>query len=311
MDNDTKLEHFKNYQRLQRKRKRTQKEDEMLHSYRILEGGGFFDSIKKGIGKVVNKVKDITSFAPRQSFSPADKKVLDTYGMKQIQEIKVVRTPLSKWIDKIINWASFGKFQKEASARGYDDLFHLYMLIFVDGAPQPILYEKNSTPRITFDIPTDKYINANTQMIMVPLPSGSQLTLSQLVSNAQTDMGADYWKYSMSKLNCQDFISRTLKASNLLTPQAQSWIVQNVLDIGKTIHPIVRAGFQKLTDLDAYGRKVLGRGFDWTNLPPIVHLALRNPEITRGIGKALGDVAKTVGDSLTDGIGATFMDILA
>jgi hypothetical protein len=64
----------------------------------------------------------------------------------------------------------------------------------------------------------------------------------------------------MDNLNCQDFIARTLKASNLLTPEASEWIVQNILDIGKTIHPIIRGAFQKLTDLDAYGRKVLGKG---------------------------------------------------
>jgi hypothetical protein len=45
-----------------------------------------------------------------------------------------------------------------------------------------------------------------------------------------------------------------------------------------------------------------------TNLKPLYNLAKQNPEITKGIGKAIGSVAKNVGDSLTDGIGSAFID---
>ena len=206
-------------------------------------------------------IKDIFSFKTRQSFSSADQKVLNMYGDKKIIEIKVVRTPIQKWIDTIIKIASFGRFQKEAQKKGYDELMHLYMLIFVEGLEdQPILFEKNSTPRLTLDIPKDKYINDQTQSINIPIPTGKDITLKELISNAQTNMGETFWKYSWNQLNCQDAIARTLKASGLLTPESEKFIIQDVLNIGRTLHPVVQKGFQLITDTDAYIRKILGKG---------------------------------------------------
>lgn len=257
MDNDTKRKHYNEYLRLQRKRKRTQDEERKLQSYKTLDGGGFFDTIKK----VALKVKDVlTPFSARTSFSPTDQKVLDMYGNRRIEQIKVIRTPIEKWINTVVNVASLGQFNPAAKKLGYDNLFHLYMLIFVEGLQQPILYEKNSTPRITTDIPKEKYINSQTQQIRVPISLTSQLTLKQFITNAQNFMKGEYWKYTFNKLNCQDFIARSLEGNQLLTPEAKSWIVQDIQTVGKTLNPVVQSAFQKLTDLDAYGRKILGRG---------------------------------------------------
>lgn len=258
MDYDTKVKHLKIYQKLQSKKKRTARDEQMLHSYQVLDGGGLFDSLKQGVSKVASKLKDITSFSSRKAFSPADQKLIDTYGDKKITEIKVIRTPINSMVDTIIRIASFGRFQREAKTKGYDQFFHLYMLIFVEGLDKPILSEKNSTPRFTFDIPKNRYINSDTQMILVPLIK--DITLKELISNAQQSMGDTYWRYTYNQFNCQDYVARTLKASGLLTAEAQKWIVQDVLSIGKTLHPLIQKAFQGVTDLDAYGRKILGKG---------------------------------------------------
>lgn len=258
MDYDTKVEHLKTYQKLQRKKRRTPREEQMLHSYKILEGGGLFDSIKAGVSKVASKIKDITSFAPRKAFSPADQKLIDTYGGRKITEIKVVRTPINRVVNAIIQMSSGGRFQAEAKRKGYDDFFHLYMLIFVEGLDKPILAEKNETPRYTLDVPANRYINSNTQLIIIPITK--DITLKELIDNSVQNMGDSFWKYSYNQLNCQDFVARTLKASGLLTADAQKWIVQDVLNIGRTLHPVVAKALQGITDILSYGRKVLGKG---------------------------------------------------
>jgi len=260
MDNITKKKHYDRYILLQNKPKKTKKDLILINHYKTLEGGGFFDSIKSLISSGVNKAKQIFSSAPRQGFSDADEKVLQQLGSRQITEIKIVRTPIASWINSIIKWGSGGKFQQQAQARGYDDLFHLYALIFVENFQKPILYEKNSTPRLTLDIPQDKYINADTQVIQIPIPR--TLSLATFINQAIGYMGQDYWKYSMGQFNCQDFISRSLQASGLLTDYSKKWIVQDVLDIGKTLPSLLQRGFQGLTDLDAWGRKVLGKGLE-------------------------------------------------
>lgn len=258
MDDDMKNKHYNEYLRLQRKRKRTEDDEQKLQSYQTLDGGGFFDVIKK----ISLKVKDVlTPFSTRASFSPADQKVLDLYGNRRIEQIKVIRTPIQKWINTVVNVASFGQFNPAAKRQGYDSLFHLYILFFVEGLQNPILYEKNSTPRITIDIPKEKYINSQTQQIRVPISLNSQLTLKQFITNAQLFMKGEYWKYTFDKLNCQDFIARSLEGNQLLNPEAKNWIVQDIATIGKTLSPVVQSAFQKLTDLDAYGRKIIGRGF--------------------------------------------------
>ena len=231
----------------------TKDEEDSLRKYHQLLGAGFFDDLISGIKKRF-------AFGTRKEFSPADKKVLEENKGKKIVEIKIVRTPLMKAIDTLIDMASGKKFKKVA---GFDQLFHLFMLIFLEDGTK-LLYEKNSTPRITVDIPSGKEFSKDSRAIVVA--EGANLpTLGEFIGKAQALMGDDYWKYSINKLNCQDFIARSLQANGLLNEEDKAFIVQNIQEASKTVHPLIQSAFQKVTDLDAWFRKITGRGLENRN----------------------------------------------
>ena len=196
---------------------------------------------------------DLTDYINvRQDFSPTDKKVLNKYGNYSIDKLVVVRTPINKAIDTAINVLSLGKFKKNVKG---DEIYHLYLLIYLKGINTPLLFEKNDTPRLTTTVPSE---TEKTQKMEVN--NVSNLTLNQFINNAIRLQGAKFWKYSFNTLNCQQQINASLKASNLLTPELTSFIMQDVTQATKTLNPLIQKGFQAVTDISAIGRRILGLG---------------------------------------------------
>jgi len=244
--------HFEQMMKLAHKDPKTltEKEGMLLKHYHSLLGGGFFSDL-------IDKLKKRFSSAPRETFSPADDAILKEKGNQKIVEIKIVRTPLHKKIQTIINIGTLGK-AKEA----YDELFHLFLIIFLEDGTK-LLYEKNSTPRLTTEIPPKQDFSKDSKSLVVQIPK--DLTLAQFIDNSQKAMGADFWVYDLEKLNCQNFVQRSLQANGLLTEEDQKFIVQDVSELSKSTHPILKSIFRKATDLDAWFRKITGRGLENRN----------------------------------------------
>ena len=154
---------------------------------------------------------------------------------------------------------TFGKFQ-EIAKKKYDDVFHLYIEIYLKDIPNaPLIFEKNSTARLTNKVPklTDK-----SETMEVEGVESKKLTLKMFFDNAIRFMGNDFWIYKFDSLNCQDEIKRTLDANGLLTSELNTFILQDMTDAVKTLGSATKTGFQALTDTDAIFRKFTGRGLN-------------------------------------------------
>lgn len=248
-----KIRHWKRYRTLEKKIKSnkgiSEKEAGDVIAYRRLHGAGFFDSIK-------NKVKDF--FSTRKDFSNADRKTYEANKDKRIVKMMVVRTPLSWFSQTFADIASFGTFSDQAKKLGYDRVYHLYSLIYLEGVEQPILYEKNETVVLRFGSPSTGKDTQMKEVQGIPM----DMTLGKFVTNAQKQMGdEEYWHYTFEKQNCQRFLMLNLKANNLLTPELEKFILQDASQLLAKA-PIASKFAQGMAETSAFLRKLTGRGLD-------------------------------------------------
>jgi hypothetical protein len=175
-------------------------------------------------------------------YSTTVKQALDQYGNDVISSIIIVRTPLAKAIDAIINIGSLGKSNKLKSKENYDNLFHLNVLI--NGK---YTLEKNEI--INFqkgDTRTDK----SETMDVNPIPSG--LSINMLLSNTKKKQGAKYYRYSASSNNCQDFISAMFSSNGMADSRYIEFIKQDTESIFKN-NATLRKIANNATDAAAIG----------------------------------------------------------
>ena len=248
-----KLYHWKRYRTLERKAKEegiNEEEAKDVIAYRTLHGGGFFDSIK-------SKVKDF--FSTRKDFSDADKKTFAENKDKRIKKMMIVRTPLSWFSKTFADIVSLGTFSEQTQRLGYDRVYHLYSLIYLEGIEQPIMYEKNETVVLRFGSPsTDQYTQMK-EVQNIPV----DMTLGKFVQTAQNFMGEEeYWHYTFERQNCQRFLMLNLKANNLLTPDLQNFIMQDAEKLLSQAPSISRKFAQGIADTSAFLRKLTGRGLN-------------------------------------------------
>jgi len=180
--------------------------------FKHLEGGGVFDWLKKGY----EKVKSV--FNKNDKFNNTSNKTLEKYGNKKIVELSVIRTPINSLIKKVLK--GLGGNLK------YDELFHLGLIAEVEGGKKIIL-EKNETINID-----DKFKSSRESQYM-KVPYNRNITLNDLVNNSMKLWipGYKFYEYNYKDNNCQIFVSRLLKGSDLLTDDLQKFIMQDVSDL--------------------------------------------------------------------------------
>lgn len=202
----------------------------------------------------------------RKSYSSRVQKLLDIYGNLPIKKIIICRTPLQKFINVALNIMTLGRWQKAVKENGYDNMFHLYCVVFVDynGKEVQLKVEKNEI--INVDVVNIDFNSAKAGewlMITQRVPKG--LTLNQMLQNTLGKMGESlYWNYSaFAPNNCQTFIKYFLDSNGLLTPVELNYIDQNVQNIAKSaIFKPVKVVSDVVTGIASRFRTLTGTGLE-------------------------------------------------
>ena len=211
-------------------------------------GGGLTDILKDPIGYVKELVAPIPTRLNNISMD-----TLNKYGGESITSLVIARTPLSPIIDAGINALSLGTWNQLKEKYGYDKLFHLALII-----NNHIILEKNEV--VNLEPLKASSTNTKTEFFNVPVYLGT-LNIEQLVNNAYLRMGKDnFLDYKAFSNNCQDFCRGVLSASNLLSPEAEKFLYQDVSSLKNDLSGHVPKVVNGITKIGSFFSRLIGKG---------------------------------------------------
>jgi hypothetical protein len=192
----------------------------------------------------------------RRDYKPEIRQFLGKYGDKKIKTITIQRVPIDSVLKGLLNALSLGTYEKQTQKLGYDKIFHLSMIVTLDGVSKPVVVEKNEVINIGFKIPPMKKGGARQSV-----PVNKDISLNELLENTRKVQGSNFFLYDAFKRNCQMFIRDLLKYSGLLTPEVEAFIMQDAKKILEGM-PWYFSGLAKgLTDIGAQlDRIIYGKG---------------------------------------------------
>ena len=195
------------------------------------------------IAKPLNSIQSYahTVIEGRNDYQPSVRAVIKQYGDKHIKTIKIIRQPIQSFINTAFNALTFGQFQKKLDELPYDKLFHLRMVVTMEDGKQ-IQIEKNEVINISLKVDTIK----GQEELDVPIHNS--ITLNQLLEGGKTILKDKYFSYRAFGNNCQDYQIALLKGSNLLNPQLEAFIKQDVSELAN-INPYLKKIANTMTDL--------------------------------------------------------------
>jgi len=237
------------------------------------EGAGLADYLKKAYKTIASKASSIASnisgriqgtLMGRDDYPPGERSLIQKYGDTKIIGICIYREALSSTINSLVNVISLGQFNKVKNTHSIDDLYHLYMVITVEGN-HPILVEKNEVINI-HEYPN---IKPDAQKMELLLTANFNYTFKQFLDNGQQAMGDKYFTYSALNNNCQNFILGLCSANPPLlkdNPHAYKFIQQETQGLTRDLGHNTSKMFDGITTLAARLNVLAnGKGFNAKN----------------------------------------------
>ena len=174
--------------------------------------GDAFRAIKR---KAVDAYESVSTAlaGPRTNMPPSARRILQEFGSRRIDSITVARKPIQSAIERALSLFTAGK--ATASSIGYDNLFHLYLVIRI-GA-NFFRLEKNHT----INLARQGHAAAGSETRLVQL-NNRHLTLDQLIANGSAEAqrnGRSLFVYDSVRANCQKFVIDILHGSGLRTDE--------------------------------------------------------------------------------------------
>jgi len=188
-----------------------------------------FEKITKGVQsqavdlreKVVDAGQQVVSkiISKPTRVSAKVRTFLKKVGDVPIVSAEVLRSPVQSIVQQAINAVSLGSFKKEMKEKPYDDIYHLFLIVTLEGGKK-ISIEKNAI--ITITLAKDR----KGESIPVSVPSG--LTINKALEKTQEAMGDLFATYSAKNNNCQDFILAFLKSNGMGNEEVYAFVKQDV-----------------------------------------------------------------------------------
>jgi len=163
---------------------------------------------------------------------------INRQGDEIVKSITVYRFPIYDVLSKFLNVISLGMFKKLQDKVGYEKLFHLGLVINGD-----TVIEKNEVLNLGGKYSPKK----DEQTITVPV--NKRITIRELIQNTQNQMKDKFTTYNAFNNNCQDFALAVLSSNGLITPEARTFIKQDVSQIVEGLPEYVKTTTNLITTL--------------------------------------------------------------
>lgn len=209
--------------------------------------------IKRKFRKKINRLKKkrlIKKFnnnfrgflkGPRLVAPPKIRKWINANSNKIIDSIVICRKPVQAATTKLANIITGGQFFASLDILHYDDMFHLYLYIKLEGKTWRI--EKNEIVTLNIDEPDKKED-------CIDIPINKTITLSTFMDNGKAQ-NKKFWSYHPRGNNCQDFAINLLLGNDLITRDSEEFkfIKQDAKAIFKNNPRFLRTLGKVATDL--------------------------------------------------------------
>lgn len=197
---------------------------EAKKTYHKKSGEGITHDVITTVGKTLKK--NIDYFKGVNFFMPNSFKLwLHKYYDVNIARIQICREPLHAFYINFINMHSRGQVKKNMKKLHYDDLFHTFFRIQLQGSH---VFRVDRNQRLSVKVSTDNWNPKDTQVM--PQFNPNNLKLGQLFENYKNALGG--WDsiihYDPVDQNCQKFLTELLHYSGLLTPARSKFINQDI-----------------------------------------------------------------------------------
>jgi len=152
------------------------------------------------------------------NFDARNQEFLKAHGSEPITSLKIRRAPISNNINIALNLLSLGQWNQSRAKYGYDDLFHLGLIV-------NDVYAIQRIGRVSFnykdpDAPRTEFLN-------LPVPAG--LTVKSMLEQTLQRVGPKvFFSYDPFTYNCQGFLRTILETINLWTPEVDRFVYQPV-----------------------------------------------------------------------------------
>lgn len=220
--------------------------------------------------KAYNKVKDLSSKAYNKvkhivfnTGSPKTDAILKAYGDYTIDMIAIHRKPVEKVLTEIINAISLGQFN-EIYSNGYDDVFHLALILKVSQSGSNIQYLlTEKIPNIDWVQVKSIYNYKSKDNMVLDLKPYKEVKLGEVMELTKNRMGSDFNTYNAKTNNCQVWIDQIVKSIASLSKNydiaegVHDFIYQ---DMTPYISDFAGATANKVTDLGHFFGRILGKG---------------------------------------------------
>ena len=217
-------------------------------------------------GGKLNKKKQVEGaglfniFTPNKSYNNVSTKTLKQYGDFPVIQLRIMRTPIMKILNTVIDFISLGKWSDVLKKHNIDDLYHLALVATVQTPTEQkqIVIEKNEV----INVSTKFTVNDKTQTLEIPL-QGKQTTVNKMMADGLQKVGVDKWfLYHPLNNNCQSFISYILQTLGLYNMQTRTFLYQSMEAIKQELPSYVKSTMKAVTDIGAVASKLMGKGLE-------------------------------------------------
>jgi hypothetical protein len=215
------------------------------------------------LGNVATNIKE-TIFFPEKKLPSSIQPLFEKYKNYKIISAQIRREPILAFVDKFINFISFGKFNEAKKNLGYDKMFHLSLILQLENGPK-LLIEKNERINMTLNWKDGNQVqyfpasgsSGTSRSFQIP----GNPTLGEFYDRTLKAVGDhQFFTYNAFQQNCQAFISDLLRSNNALSDDARNFVMQDAQTVIKQLPFYVSKIAQFSTDTAGRIRQFFGFG---------------------------------------------------
>ncbi len=195
---------------------------------------------------------------------PEVRQKMEKYGDYVITEFVISRHPIASFIKKIGNIITLGDFEKNQKRMGYDDVYHLFVLLKGKNPVKPhdeVIFKCHKEEVVRLEIVSSgdfkKLLDEKPESTKTfKVAPKNQKALLLWFSDAQKYLGGDrMYSYDSTDNNCQVFVTAIISGQQNVDAATKKWITQDAFELisnNTTLAFLMR----KLTDISAIGDRI-------------------------------------------------------